>query len=114
MSEFLPLKRYFNPARSTVLFTWILNYLGDALEWEDTPLGTDGELACEYYYRSYKKPISTMVNDLYENYDPDDESQVDPISFISSIITNRFGRNWVNLYKTYFNTTYKPLDNVDI
>lgn len=75
-----------------------------------------GELGYQYYYERYKRPLKVLYFKYCEN--AVDWTDVDAVAaffaHIAKVAYNRFGANWEAIYKAYFLTAYKPLENYDM
>lgn len=79
----------------------------------DSTLLTD--LAYEYYYRSYKKPLKVLYYHKFEALDLTTVSDVEAFfTLVGKIVYARFGENWERIWEAYFLTDYKPLENYDM
>lgn len=74
-----------------------------------------GELAYQYYYERGKRPLKILYAKYAKNVDWTDATAAESLfSHIGKIAYSRFGKNWEDVYKAYFETAYNPLENYDM
>ena len=73
------------------------------------------ELAFTYYYGRYKRPLTTLYYHKIKVLDLTDTEAVEAFfTHVGKVAYSRFGANWEAIYKAYFATPYKPLENYDM
>lgn len=73
------------------------------------------ELGDTFYYDNYRKPLKVLYYHRFKTLDvTDTPTAVAFFKHIGEVAYTRFGANWEAIYKAYFLTTYKPLENYDM
>lgn len=73
------------------------------------------ELGFSYYYERYKRPLKVLYYHVIKAVDFTDALAVKAFfERIGKAAYTRFGANWESIYKAYFQTAYKPLENYDM
>lgn len=74
------------------------------------------ELANEYYFERSTRPLKVLYYHYCENVvDWEDDTSIENLfKHIAKVAYARFGPNWEAVYKAYFLTPYKPLENYDM
>lgn len=90
-------------SNNTALFTTI-KALGIWTDVDDSELQIIAE---EYYMHSSCKRLSPLMRKWV--YDAVDLSAL--ITKVSHALFTRYGKNWSDIWKAYFDTSYKPLEN---
>lgn len=73
------------------------------------------ELGSTFYYDNSRKPLKTLYYYRFKGLDlSDTEGLENFFKRIGKIAYSRFGDNWEAIYKAYFATPYRPLENYDM
>ena len=75
------------------------------LLWNDLTESELERLSEDWFFRSFSKPATTIVRYWNDN----DSSNL--LSKVAQTISLRYAKNWIAIYKAYFETEYKPLEN---
>lgn len=73
------------------------------------------EMAYTYYYERAERPLKVLYWKYCEGVDWTNDTSVKAFfARIAKVAYSRYGSNWEKIYKAYFLTDYKPLNNYDM
>lgn len=73
------------------------------------------EMAYTYYYERAERPLKVLYWKYCEGVDWTNDTSVKAFfARIAKVAYSRYGLNWEKIYKAYFLTDYKPLNNYDM
>jgi hypothetical protein len=83
---------------------------------EDYDAELKSELAFSYYFERAKRPLKVLYFQYCKNAVDwaDTDSIKSFFTHLGKVAYSRFGANWESIYKAYFLTAYKPLENYDM